>query len=123
MLKPGIHDYFGSYIVERFVDETMEIENKMKYYLDNENFPLNLTKEDEEKFCRATRCWQCNQFFTPLTCVVKNNGKVLGKVRDYCIVTCKNTGAAHNGCNINETQPNFISIKIHNLSRYDRHLF
>ena len=51
--------------------------------------------------------------------------KFLGKleVRGYCNVTGENTGAAHNGCNVNATQPIFLSKFIHNLSGYGRHLF
>ena len=83
MLQPGYRNFFGSYNVESFVHEKMKIENKLKYYIYNTNFPLNMAKDDDEKHCRATRYWLCNQLFTPLTCVVNKNGKIYGKFRDY----------------------------------------
>ena len=49
-LKPGNHDYFGFCAVEWFVNEMIELENKMKYYFDNTTIPPNMTEEDEEKF-------------------------------------------------------------------------
>ena len=82
-----------------------------------------MTEKDDEKFFRATGCWLCSQFFTPLTCVVNIKGEVYGKFRDYCILTGNYTGSAHNGCKINATKPNFIAMILHNLNGCDRLVF
>ena len=61
----------------------------MKYYFDNTNIPLSMTKKDEEKFNEATASWLCKQSFTTLSLMTDINGKVCGKVRDLCHLTVK----------------------------------
>lgn len=45
------------------------------------------------------------------------------KVRDDCRITGKFRGAAHKHCNMNYAAPEFYAVVLHNLARYDTHLF
>ena len=118
VLKLGYHDFFELCNVERFVDELIKLENKMKYYFDHTNIPLKRTEEVEEKFVRVTDCWLCNQPFTPLSLVID----MKGMIRNHCHLTCRYRGAAHNVCNTNAKLPK-KPVNFHNLSGYDSHLF
>ncbi|KAF4526571.1 hypothetical protein B566_EDAN009587 [Ephemera danica] len=68
-----------------------------------------LTREEWRQFHNATTCYMCSKEFTETD----------GKVRDHCHITSKFRGAAHNSCNLNAQNPNFIPVFCHNMSRYD----
>ena len=73
--------------------------------------PVEITKEEEKQFYKASDCWIC--------------GEALGKdrVKDHCHYTGRYRGPAHNICNLKYSKPNSISVFFHNLSGYDSHLF
>ena len=73
--------------------------------------PIEITKEEEKQFYKASDCWIC--------------GEALGKdrVKDHCHYTGRYRGPAHNICNLKYSKPNSISVFFHNLSGYDSHLF
>ena len=65
-----------------------EAEYCKKVKKDNFNQPMNLTSMDEEEFAAASECHICQKYFT----------KYDVRVRDYCHITGKYRGAAHNKC-------------------------
>ena len=97
-------------VAGKFV-ETLEAHIKKIYQQFKYPKSMTFTKDDEERYNRATKCHICN-------------GE-LGddRVRDHCHFTGRFRGAAHNGCNLNCKVPKFIPVIFHNLSGYDSHLF
>ena len=79
----------------------------------NVNKPMDITKEQEIGFRKATRCSICNKNFKPED----------EKVRDHCHFTGQYRGAAHIKCNLDYSFK-FIKIPIffHNLKNYDGNL-
>ena len=73
--------------------------------------PIEITKEEEKQFYKASDCWIC--------------GKELkgDRVKDHCHYTGRYRGPAHNICNLKYSKPNSISVFFHNLTGYDSHLF
>ena len=95
---------------DRFVKEVMKKkENKMKFYFENTKKDIVMTREGEYNFKNSNICWFCELPFE-----TKN------KVRDYCHLTGKYRGTAHEKCNINakQTQSNFKPFMFHNFSNY-----
>lgn len=58
-------------------------------------------------------CFICEKSFHPLEY----------RVRDHCHLTGNFRGVAHSNCNLNFKLNNVVPVVIHNLSRYDAHLF
>ena len=75
------------------------------------------TDEDKINFDNAVECWICSKE------VSEDDKKADAKVRDHCHFTGKYRGAAHSSCNLKYKKPNFTPVVIHNLARYDAHLF
>ena len=55
-------------------------------------------------------CWICKQELN------------MDRVKAYCHVTGKFTGAVHNKCNINLRLPRKLPINCHNLQGFDGHI-
>ena len=70
-----------------------------------------MTSEDEEIYNNSHTCWICKQELN------------MDKGRDYCHVTGRFRGAAHNKCNNNLKLPRKLPIIFHNLQGYDSHTF
>ena len=66
-----------------FVDETLELENKMNFYFKNTKKDINMTKEDKEYFENNNICPYCEK------AIVDN------KVKCHCHLTGKYRGPAH----------------------------
>ena len=72
-----------------------------------------LTHEQWREFNRARECHICFKEFQELN----------PKVRDHCHYTGEYRGPAHRNCNLRYEIPSYIPIVVHNLSRYDAHLY
>ena len=72
-----------------------------------------LTREEWREFNEATKCHICLKEFEDLN----------PKVRDHCPYTGSYREPAHRNCNLRYKIPSCIPIVLHNLSRYDAHLF
>ena len=83
--------------------------------LKNTNIPYNLTPPEQEDFDNARKCYYCEKGFD----LYNLQGKLEKKVVDHCHLSGKYRGAAHECCNINAQQVNFIPVIFHNLSKYD----
>ena len=110
-------DYYesplGYDIVDWFVKEVINLENKMAFYFKETKKDIIMKQEDEEDFKNNNICRFCEK-------------EILSdKVRDHCYLTGKYRGPAHNTCNINVKQKdsNFIPFAFHNFSNYDCHMF
>ena len=103
----------GNDNVDWFVNEIIEIENKVVFYFKNTNKDIIMTGEDEENFKNIDVCRFCEKEI------------ISDQVRDHCHLTGNDRGLAHNTCNINVTQKqsNFIPFMIHFFSNYDWHMF
>ena len=99
--------------VDWFVDEVINLENKMAFYFKNPKKDIIMTEENEEDYRINNICRFCEKNIES------------DKVRDHCHLTGKFRGPAHNTCNINVTQKqsNFIPFIFHNFSNYDCHMF
>ena len=95
-----------------FVDEIVELENKMNVYFKNTKKDINMTKEDKDYFENNNICQYCEK------AIVDN------KVKGHCHLTGKYRGPAHSQCNINvkQSQSNFISVILHKFRNYDCHV-
>ena len=70
-----------------------------------------MTTRDKMTYDNSTLCHICNE--------------ELGedRERDYCHLSSKFRGAAHEVCNLKYKVPKFFPVAFHNLSCYDSHLF
>ena len=78
------------------------------------NKPLEMTKDDENKFEKAEECYICNKKYTDEDI----------KVRDHCHITGNYRGFAHQECNLKlRVNPEQLKIPVifHNLRGYDSH--
>ena len=98
---PNAEDVFVKWLEE----DVKEIANiKIK--------PIEITKEEEKQFYKASDCWIC--------------GEALGekdRVKDHCHYTGRYRGPAHNICNLKYSKPKGVPVFFHNLTGYDSHLF
>ena len=79
------------------------------------NKPLKMTDDDELCFKRMNKCHICNKKYTDKDV----------RVRDYCHVTGKFRGSAHQECNLKlkiTSESIKIPVVFHNLRGYDSHL-
>lgn len=104
--------YNGSQTARAFVSYLTE-EVKRIYDIMKKNTPMNLTARQKAEYYNACNCYVCHQPFTK-----ENN-----KVRDHNHLTGEFRGAAHWKCNLKIRNPSFVPVFIHNLSKYDAHLF
>ena len=113
-LKSG--DYkspLGYENVDWFVGEVIKLENKMTFCFKNTKKDMIMTHEDKEDL-------ENNSIYRFCGKNIESN-----KVRDHWHLTGKYRDPAHSKCRINvkQSQSNFISVILHNLSNYDCHLF
>ena len=112
--KP-VQIYRGEKAVYKFMEKMLE---EVKYCKKTMrkcfNKPLKMTNDDLDVFKKATECYICNKQYTSEDI----------RVKDYCHITGKFRGSAHNECNLKLTL-NLDEIKIpvifHNLRGYDSH--
>ena len=90
------------------LEEVKYYKNVIKYKL---NKPLQMTKEDQEKFIEADECHICNKKYI--------NKDII--VRDHCHITGKYRGSAHQDCNLNYRLTDKIPVIFHNRRGYDSH--
>ena len=107
--------YRGENAVYKFMENMLEEVNccksKMKKHF---NKPLKMTKENEIDFQKATKCHICDKPYKDKDI----------RVRDYCHITGKFRGSAHQDCNLKlQIKPETIKIPVifHNLRGYDSH--
>ena len=110
--------YRGEDCIDKFMKCMFEeVENCQKIIKKDFNKPLQMTKEDEEAFRKATHCHICEKKY-------KKDDLENMPVRDHCHVTGKYRGSAHQKCNL-KLQISAEKIKIpvifHNLKGYDSH--
>ena len=90
------------------LEEVKYYKNVIKYKLYK---PLQMTKEDQEKFIEADECHICNKKYI--------NKDII--VRDHCHITGKYRGSAHQDCNLNYRLTDKIPVIFHNRRGYDSH--
>ena len=112
--KP-IQIYRGEKAVYKFMENMLEevkyCKKVMKTFF---NKPLKMTKENEEKFEKATTCHICDKKYTEKDI----------RVREHCHITGQYRGSAHQDCNLKlKIVPDHIKIPVifHNLRGYDCH--
>ena len=110
--KPVI--YTGNNADKIFIDKLVEelVTNKDSIYNKYYRFkklkvPYPLYDSSQAKICS----------------ICSNEFKSAVKVIDHCHFTGNFRGYAHQSCNVNFRDPNFIPVYLHNLSGYDAHLF
>ena len=103
----------GYNTVDWFVDEVINLKNKMALSFKNTNKNIIMTEKDEEDYRNNNVCRFCEKFFES------------DKVRDHCLLTGDNRCPAHTICNniVTQKQNNFILFILHNASNYDCHMF
>ena len=98
-------EYRGPNAAEHFLEALQEEERKIKGMLANPQ-AMRMTREDWHAFSTAETCHVCDK---PL------EGD---SVHDYCHITDKYRGAAHNACSLNlrlNPQTTTIPVVFHNL--------
>lgn len=88
-------------VAETFVDNMVQLDERLIKKL-RDPLPLEMSVDDENLFQAAEKCHICMQ----------ESGA--DRVRDHCHVTGKFRGAAHNTCNLNLKQREFIPVFFHN---------
>ena len=90
VLKSGYYESLVTYDnLDWFVDETINLENKMVLYFKNTNKGNIMTENDEEIYRNNNICRLCEK------------ERTVDKLRDPCQITGKSRGPAHQNCNIN----------------------
>ena len=105
----------GENAVHKFMENMLEEVNWCKSIMKKHfNKPLEMTKENEIDFQKATKCHICDQQYTDKDI----------RVRDHCHITGEFCGSAHQDCNLKlRIKPATIKIPVlfHNLRGYDSH--
>ena len=105
----------GENAVHKFMENMLEEVNWCKSIMKKHfNKPLEMTKENEIDFQKATKCHICDQQYTDKDI----------RVRDHCHITGEFRGSAHQDCNLKlRIKPATIKIPVlfHNLRGYDSH--
>ena len=112
--KP-IQTYRGENAVYKFLEKMLEEVEYCKAVVKKRfNKPLVMTEDDELHFKLMDKCHICDKKYT---------NKDM-RVRDYCHITGKFRGSAHQECNLKlRVNPEDIKIPVtfHNLRGYDSH--
>ena len=107
--------YRGEKAVNKFMEAMLNEVKYCKKVMKREfNKPLKMTEFDEHEFQKDTECHICNKKYTEKDI----------QVRDYCHITGKYRGSAHQECNLKlRVNPEEIKIPVifHNLRGYDSH--
>jgi hypothetical protein len=84
-----------------------------------------MEKADWKIHNNSKKCWICDSEFSSVTAISKAGNQYLPKqkVVDHCHTTGKYIGAAHSDCNLKRQNKRLIPIFVHNLSKYDAHMF
>ena len=113
-MKNGHHKSpLGCNNVDWFLNEVIELENKVAFHFKKTKKDIVMTEEDEKDYKNNNIC----RFYE------KNID--YDKVRDHCHLTGGYRGPAHSKCNTNVTQDqsNVIPFVFQNFSNYDCHMF
>ena len=93
-----------------FIDTVLEqAERAINYFKENSK-PLQMGKEEEERFQKENTCHLCEE-----TIYDEDD-----KVRNHDHVTGKFLGACHNRCNLSYKQNYKVSVALHNLKGFDQ---
>ena len=97
-------------VAQIFIDT---LEKNIKEFYKKFKFPKSMimTMHDELVYDNFTLYHICNE----------DHGE--NSVRDYCHLSRKFRGSAHEVCNLKYKFPKFFLVVFHNLSGYDSHLF
>ena len=107
--KP-IKIYRGEMAINKFMNDMLaEVKYCQKVVRKHLTKSLEMTDEDEESFQRAEECYICKRPYITDDVIV----------RDYCEITGKYRGSAHEKCSLSLT--NKIPVVFHNLKGYDSH--
>jgi hypothetical protein len=96
---------------QTFLKEMVDLSVKFKKMYERNIKMEPLTSEEVLRHDNADTCYLCEKPYTEDDY----------KVRDHCHVTGKYRGPAHNTCNLNSSNPTFLPVYMHNLSKYDAH--
>ena len=113
VLKSGYYESpLGHNNVDWFVDEVINLENKIAFYFKNINKDNIMSDKVDEDYRSNSICRFCEK------------ETIVDKLRHHCHLTIKYRGPAHSNCIITVTQKqrNFIPFIFHNFSIYDCHL-
>ena len=91
------------------IEETKYCSDVMKKHFNKE---LVMTKEDNEKLNKPTKCWICHNDYIDIDVKVRVHRYITGKYR------C----SAHRDCNISLRFNHKISVVFRSLKNYDSHL-
>ena len=112
--KP-IQTYRGENAFYKFMEKMLEEVEYCKGVIKKQfNKPLKMTENDEMCFKLIDKCHICDKEYTDKDV----------RVRDYCHITGKFRGSAHQECNLKlRVKPEDIKIPVifHNLRGYDSH--
>ena len=107
--------YRGENYVYKFMEKMLEeVEYCKAVIRKHSNKPLVMTEVDKQCFKTMNRCHICGEKYTDKDV----------RVRDYCHITGKFRGSAHQECNLKlRIKPEDIKIPVifHNLRGYDSH--
>ena len=106
---------FGENNVNWFLNKINNIEFQMSEFF-KQNLKPKITIKSEKSFLKANICWLCDINFVNIN----------EKVRQYCKMTGKYLGSAHQSCidYISKVKLHkFIPVLYHNFSKYDCHMF
>ena len=118
-LNKGPIVFHGKNIISKFW-EVLELEmEEIEHLFLNENYPLQMSKQDYLKHKKLKRCEICQKRFSKLNPKMRDHYHSVGpKISNYRYTLC-------NRCNLTfASNKNIfpISIVFHNLSGYDSHL-
>ena len=92
--------------ISAMIEESKYCSGVMKKHFNKE---LVMTKENNEGFENATKCWICDNDYIDTDI----------KVRDHCHITGKYRGSEHRDCSINVKLSQKIAVVFRNLKNYD----
>ncbi|XP_052124667.1 uncharacterized protein LOC127749656, partial [Frankliniella occidentalis] len=114
LLKPPVVERGGNDIMERFLLNLKKEESEIEE-LRGEDYPIDMSPEDELAFAQATHCYLCKES-------LPREG--VKKVRDHNHKLSEKNyrGAACSApCNLGLREKRFINVIIHNSGKYDTH--
>ena len=96
-----------------YVNEVINLENKMAFFFKNTKEDINMIEEDGEDYRNNIICQFCEKEI------------LFDKVRNPCHLTGKYRGPVRNNCikNVTQKQSKFIPFAFPNFSKYGCHLF